>query len=76
MFQICLDSIHSTPAPHRNAIALSYKDFIRMARAHGRDGGVREELAAAEADQSAGLTRSVAKTDRAMEAWYHPPLHE
>src|SRR6266516_787540 len=25
-----------------------------------------------EMDQSAGLTRSVAKTDRAMEAWYHP----
>jgi hypothetical protein len=22
-------------------------------------------------DQSAGLTRSVAKTDRPMEAWYH-----
>jgi hypothetical protein len=22
------------------------------------------------------LSRSVAKTDHAMEAWYHPPLHE
>jgi hypothetical protein len=25
-------------------------------------------------DQSAGLTRSVAKTDRAMEAWYDPSI--
>jgi hypothetical protein len=25
-------------------------------------------------DQSAGLTRSVAKTDRAMEAWYHSSI--
>jgi hypothetical protein len=25
-------------------------------------------------DRSAGLTRSVAKTDRAMEAWYHPSI--
>jgi hypothetical protein len=27
-----------------------------------------------EVDQSGGLTRSVAKTDRAMEAWYHPSI--
>jgi hypothetical protein len=27
-----------------------------------------------EVDQSAGLTRSVAKTDRAMEAWYDPSI--
>jgi hypothetical protein len=27
-----------------------------------------------EVDQAAGLTRSVAKTDRAMEAWYHPSI--
>jgi hypothetical protein len=48
------------------------------------DGGIREELAAgvrhvsfgrySGMDQSAGLTRSVAKTDRAMEAWYHPSI--
>jgi hypothetical protein len=25
-------------------------------------------------DQSAGLTRSVAKTDRPMEAWHHPSI--
>jgi hypothetical protein len=25
-------------------------------------------------DQSAGLTRSIAKTDRAIEAWYHPSI--
>jgi hypothetical protein len=25
-------------------------------------------------DQSDSLTRSVAKTDRAMEAWYHPSI--
>jgi hypothetical protein len=35
MFQICSDSIHSTPAPYRKAIALNYKDSMRMARAHG-----------------------------------------
>jgi hypothetical protein len=27
-------------------------------------------------DQSVSLTRSLAKTDRPMEAWYHPFLHE
>jgi hypothetical protein len=25
-------------------------------------------------DQSAGLTQSVAKTDRAIKAWYHPSI--
>jgi hypothetical protein len=29
------DSNHPTPAPHRNAIALDYKDIIRIALAHG-----------------------------------------
>jgi hypothetical protein len=27
-----------------------------------------------EVDQSGGLTQSVAKTDRAMETWYHPSI--
>jgi hypothetical protein len=49
------------------------------ADARRRDGSVREELAReyqhlaySGSDQSAGLTRSIAKTDRSMEAWYHP----
>ena len=27
-----------------------------------------------EVDQFGGLTRSVAKTDHAMESWYHPSI--
>jgi len=34
----------------------------------------REFCVTPEVDQSAGLTQSVAKTDLAMEAWYHPPI--
>jgi hypothetical protein len=34
----------------------------------------REFCVTPEVDQSAGLTQSVAKTDRAMKAWYHPSI--
>ena len=34
----------------------------------------REFCVTPEVDQSAGLTRSVAKTDRATEAWYHASI--
>jgi hypothetical protein len=51
--------------------------------ARGRDDGVRQEFGGgSKACQhlallrkwTSGLTQSVAKTDRAMEAWYHPSM--